>query len=107
MPKPESSDDTVTKRQSIAPIFSTFVLTVNDGTYKVYGSALTFYEDFNEDFLTDKQVEFFEWNNPEIRNFNSLHMNKSICLLSNHPFGDTFENWLLHVQVSEKLLHSI
>lgn len=25
-------------------MFSTFVLTVNDGTYKVYGSALSFYE---------------------------------------------------------------
>lgn len=34
------------KRHSPNPVFSTFVLTVNDGTYKVYGSALTFYEDF-------------------------------------------------------------
>lgn len=33
------------KRKSIAPVFSTFVLTVNDGTYKVYGSALSFYEE--------------------------------------------------------------
>lgn len=34
------------KRCSPNPVFSTFILTVNDGTYKVYGSALTFYEDF-------------------------------------------------------------
>lgn len=34
------------KRKPTSPVFSTFVLTVNDGTYKVYGSALTFYEDF-------------------------------------------------------------
>lgn len=36
----------ILKRQSIAPVFSTFVLIVNDGKYKVYGSALSFYEDF-------------------------------------------------------------
>lgn len=99
VPNPEQPDE-VKKRQSIPPVFSTFVLTVNDGTYKVYGSALTFYEDFNEEFLTDNQIEFFQWDNQDIRNSNSLHMNKSICLLSNHPFGDTFENWLLYVQVS-------
>lgn len=34
------------KRSSVSSIFSTFVLTVNDGAYKVYGSALTFYEEF-------------------------------------------------------------
>lgn len=38
--------DDNSKRKPINPVFSTFVLTVNDGTYKVYGSALTFYEDF-------------------------------------------------------------
>lgn len=104
VPNPEEPDEVI-KRQSIPPVFSTFVLTVNDGTYKVYGSALTFYEDFNEEFMTDKQKEFFLWDNQDIRNTNSLHMNKSICLLSNHPFGDTFENWLLYVQVrtDEKL----
>ena len=35
-----------TTRKAIAPVFSTFVLTVSDGTYKVYGSALSFYEEF-------------------------------------------------------------
>lgn len=34
------------KRKPITPIFSTFVLTVNDGSYKVYGSSLTFYEEY-------------------------------------------------------------
>lgn len=34
------------QRRAIAPVFSTFVLTVNDGTYKVYGSALSFYEEY-------------------------------------------------------------
>lgn len=87
------------KRQSSAPIFSTFVLTANDGTYKVYGSALTFYENFNERYLTNLQREYFEWNQPEIRDSNSLHVNKSICILSNYPFGDTFEKWLAYLQM--------
>jgi hypothetical protein len=88
-----------TKRKSSAPVFSTFVLTANDGTYKVYGSALTFYENFNERYLTDQQKEYFDWDNDEIRNSNSLHVNKSICILSNYPFGDSFEKWLAYLQM--------
>ncbi|XP_055601760.1 DENN domain-containing protein Crag-like isoform X1 [Uranotaenia lowii] len=81
------------KRKSIQPIFSTFVLTVNDGTYKVYGSALTFYEDFDESQLNEQQRELLEWT-PDSHKTQSLHVNKSICLLSRWPFGDTFERWL-------------
>uniref|UniRef100_A0A182Q8N5 UDENN domain-containing protein n=1 Tax=Anopheles farauti TaxID=69004 RepID=A0A182Q8N5_9DIPT len=81
------------KRKPIPPIFSTFVLTVNDGTYKVYGSALTFYEDFSETNLNDQQRELLEWNDDSHKT-HSLHVNKSICLLSRWPFGDTFEKWL-------------
>ncbi|XP_065083443.1 DENN domain-containing protein Crag isoform X2 [Ochlerotatus camptorhynchus] len=81
------------KRKPIQPIFSTFVLTVNDGTYKVYGSALTFYEDFDEKLLNDQQRELLEWS-PDSHKTYSLHVNKSICLLSRWPFGDTFEKWL-------------
>lgn len=103
-PHVESINDEVKvirKREAIAPIFSTFVLTANDGTYKVYGSALTFYENFNERFLTEQQKEFFDWNNEAVRSSNSLHVNKSICILSNYPFGDTFEKWLAFLQVSQ------
>jgi hypothetical protein len=92
------------KRKAIAPIFSTFVLTANDGTYKVYGSSLTFFENFNERFLTEQQKEFFDWGNDEVRKSNSLHVNKSICILSNYPFGDTFEKWLAYLQVSKKMM---
>ncbi|XP_052872002.1 DENN domain-containing protein Crag isoform X2 [Anopheles cruzii] len=81
------------KRKPIQPIFSTFVLTVNDGTYKVYGSALTFYEDFDESNLNAQQKELLEWTE-ESPKTHSLHVNKSICLLSRWPFGDTFEKWL-------------
>lgn len=96
---PHVPEQSPKKRKAIAPIFSTFVLTANDGTYKVYGSALTFYENFNERYLTDQQKEFFEWDNPDVRGSNSLHVNKSICILSNYPFGDTFEKWLMFVQM--------
>lgn len=34
------------RRKTASSNFSTFVLTVNDGTYKVYGSSLSFYEEF-------------------------------------------------------------
>ncbi|XP_059619595.1 DENN domain-containing protein Crag isoform X1 [Phlebotomus argentipes] len=85
------------RRAPIAPIFSTFVLTVSDGTYKVYGSALTFYEDFPCESLTAEQKELLEWNE-EMADTHTLHANKSICLLSHHPFGDTFEKWLQFLQ---------
>ncbi|TMW39920.1 hypothetical protein DOY81_015000, partial [Sarcophaga bullata] len=79
-----------------APVFSTFVLTVNDGTYKVYGSALTFYEDFDESQLTEQQRELLGWDK-EFAKHHSLHIIKAICLLSHYPFGDTFDNWLKYL----------
>ncbi|XP_049281362.1 DENN domain-containing protein Crag isoform X1 [Anopheles funestus] len=81
------------KRKPIQPIFSTFVLTVNDGTYKVYGSALTFYEDFCENNLNEQQRALLDWTGDSHKT-HSLHVNKSICILSRWPFGDTFEKWL-------------
>uniref|UniRef100_A0A6P4EWU8 DENN domain-containing protein 4C isoform X2 n=1 Tax=Drosophila rhopaloa TaxID=1041015 RepID=A0A6P4EWU8_DRORH len=84
------------KRKPISPVFSTFVLTVNDGTYKVYGSALTFYEDYDESQLSAEQKELLGWNE-ELGGQHSLHMIKAICLLSHHPFGDTFDKWLKYL----------
>ncbi|XP_067639597.1 DENN domain-containing protein Crag isoform X2 [Eurosta solidaginis] len=84
------------KRKPISPVFSTFVLTVNDGQYKVYGSALTFYEDFEEEALNEKQRELLGWSE-EFAKQHSLHMIKSICLLSHYPFGDTFDKWLRYL----------
>ncbi|KAJ3666052.1 hypothetical protein Zmor_001507 [Zophobas morio] len=74
------------------PVFSTFVLTVSDAKYKVYGSAVTFYEKFSHHQLSDEQRELLGYSD------NSdyiLNMNKSICLLSHWPFSDAFETWLL------------
>ncbi|XP_017089181.2 DENN domain-containing protein Crag isoform X3 [Drosophila bipectinata] len=84
------------KRKPISPVFSTFVLTVNDGTYKVYGSALTFYEDYDESQLSAEQKELLGWDE-EFAQQHSLHMIKAICLLSHHPFGDTFDKWLKYL----------
>ncbi|XP_013113202.2 DENN domain-containing protein Crag isoform X1 [Stomoxys calcitrans] len=84
------------KRKPTAPVFSTFVLTVNDGTYKVYGSALTFYEDFDACQLSEQQCELLGWNEEFAKN-HSLHIIKSICLLSHYPFGDTFDKWLKYL----------
>uniref|UniRef100_A0A336K1N9 CSON010684 protein n=1 Tax=Culicoides sonorensis TaxID=179676 RepID=A0A336K1N9_CULSO len=84
-------------RRPIAPTFSTFVLLVNDGSSKIYGSALAFYETLDSaDSLTDQQKEMLGWND-EVAETHSLHMNKSICLLSQYPFGDTFERWLQYL----------
>ncbi|KRF94110.1 DENN domain-containing protein Crag isoform X2 [Drosophila mojavensis] len=84
------------KRKPISPVFSTFVLTVSDGTYKVYGSALTFYEDYDESLLSAEQRELLGWDE-EFAAQHSLHMIKAICLLSHHPFGDTFDKWLKYL----------
>ncbi|XP_011179058.1 DENN domain-containing protein Crag isoform X2 [Zeugodacus cucurbitae] len=84
------------KRKPTSPVFSTFVLTVNDGTYKVYGSALTFYEDFEEAALNEKQRELLGWDEAFGKQ-HSLHIIKSICLLSHYPFGDTFDRWLRYL----------
>ncbi|KAE8753068.1 hypothetical protein FOCC_FOCC000413 [Frankliniella occidentalis] len=42
------------------PVFSTFVLTVSDASEKVYGSAITFYEPYPEEQLTDEQIELLQ-----------------------------------------------
>uniref|UniRef100_A0A1B0D4P7 Uncharacterized protein n=1 Tax=Phlebotomus papatasi TaxID=29031 RepID=A0A1B0D4P7_PHLPP len=47
--------------------------------------------------LTSEQKELLEWNE-EMQETHTLHVNKSICLLSHHPFGDTFEKWLQFLQ---------
>lgn len=58
---------------------------------------------FSESNLTEQQKELLEWTDESKENF-SLHVNKAICLLSHHPFGDTFEKWLQFLQVKQKLV---
>lgn len=84
------------------PLFSTFVLTVSDAKHKVYGSAITFYEKFDENKLSEKQRELSGYTDDSGY---VLHVNKSICVLSHWPFSDDLEKWLrwLHVSVSKTI----
>lgn len=79
------------------PVFSTFVLTVSDAKHKVYGSAVTFYEKFPQENLTDEQRELLDYSDDS--KF-VLNVNKSVCVLSHWPFSEDFETWLrwLHVR---------
>ncbi|GBP34415.1 DENN domain-containing protein 4C [Eumeta japonica] len=79
------------------PVFSTFVLTVADATDKVYGSAVSFYESYDSNLLTDHQMEDLGWRQGVSQNTHSVHADKCICLLSRWPFSDTFERWLLYI----------
>ncbi|CAG9117008.1 unnamed protein product [Plutella xylostella] len=69
------------------PVFSTFVLTVADATDKVYGSAVTFYESYPHTRLDDHQMEELGWRRGASHATHSLHVNKTICLLSRWPFS--------------------
>uniref|UniRef100_A0A6Q2XYF2 DENN/MADD domain containing 4A n=1 Tax=Esox lucius TaxID=8010 RepID=A0A6Q2XYF2_ESOLU len=77
------------------PVFSTFVLTRASGD-KVYGAAIQFYESYPEDQLTDRQRSLLGLTSTCSRGdvSRSVHVNKSICLLSHWPFFDSFRNFL-------------
>lgn len=79
------------------PVFSTFVLTVADATEKIYGSAITFYEEYLDEKLTDEQRELLGVALPSDRAEKSVHVNKCICLLSHHPFFDAFRTFLYYL----------
>lgn len=84
------------------PVFSTFVLTVSDAKHKVYGSAVTFYEPYPKEKLSNEQRELLEYAEDSE---NVLNVNKSICILSHWPFADTFEKWLHFLYVSTPTLN--
>ncbi|PSN49786.1 hypothetical protein C0J52_01385 [Blattella germanica] len=75
------------------PVFSTFVLTVSDAAEKVYGSAVTFYEQVTTDNLTSDQCRELQINESG-DSTKTINVNKCICLLSHWPFFDTFEKFL-------------
>lgn len=50
--------------------------------------------------LNEKQKEMLGWKDDDEATTGSLHVNKAICLLSHHPFGDSFEKWLKFLYVS-------
>ncbi|KAM9310170.1 DENN domain-containing protein 4B isoform 1-T2 [Pholidichthys leucotaenia] len=81
------------------PVFSTFVLTSASGD-KVYGAAIQFYESFPPDLLSERQrlhlglVSVVD--RRPITN-RSLHIKKSICVLSHWPFFSVFQKFLTFV----------
>ncbi|KAG1687290.1 DENN domain-containing protein 4C [Nymphon striatum] len=78
------------KARQPRPLFSTFVLTVSDAVEKVFGAAVTFYENYPQDKLSADQKKELGTSS----NRYSVHGNKSICILSHWPFFDTFEKFL-------------
>ncbi|XP_060579637.1 C-myc promoter-binding protein-like [Ruditapes philippinarum] len=88
------------KAQHPYPVFSTFILT-GIGWNKVYGAAITFYEEFPEEKLTDLQMRHLGLKNKHIREqyriMKTVHSNKSICLLSHWPFFDAFKKLLSYL----------
>ncbi|EDV26553.1 uncharacterized protein TRIADDRAFT_22465, partial [Trichoplax adhaerens] len=70
------------------PMFSTFALTQESGD-KVYGAAVTFYEQLPSDMWTPYMERVFKKSDPK-----QAYATKCICLLSHWPFFDTFR-WFL------------
>ncbi|CAB3406093.1 unnamed protein product [Caenorhabditis bovis] len=99
--------------------FSTFVLTDENGT-KFYGSAVTFYEQYNKK-LTEEQLEILDLKNDDQKDLEGgtvedstsnndpaddmlFYKNVSICLISRYPFFNSFKRFLffLHRLSSSK-----
>ena len=77
-----------------AAVESTFVLTVGATREKVYGTAITFYEDFDEESLTDEQKDMLQLKKWTRKSDRKILANKCICLLSRWPFFEAFKNFL-------------
>lgn len=75
---------------------STFVLTV-PSREKVYGSAITFYEEFDEDLLSESQQKALNLQKFRRKSDRNIFVNRCICLLSRWPFFDAFEEFLFYL----------
>ncbi len=72
---------------------STFVLTLASRE-KVYGTAITFYEEYDEDHLTEEQKKMLNLSKWSRKSERKLLANKCICLLSRWPFFEAFKTFL-------------
>ncbi|CAL1526082.1 unnamed protein product [Lymnaea stagnalis] len=83
--------------QHPVPSFSTFIFT-GAGGEKVYGAAVSFYEEYNEENLSDQQMRSLGLKNRQIRQqlpiLKTVHVRKAIALLSHWPFFDAFKKFL-------------
>lgn len=75
------------------PVFSTFVLT-SGLAQKVYGSAISFYERYDESHLTEDQKSRLGLTSDNAPKFRTYAV-KSICILSRWPFFDCFREFLI------------
>ncbi|XP_055083899.1 DENN domain-containing protein 4B-like [Periophthalmus magnuspinnatus] len=81
------------------PVFSTFVLTSASGD-KVYGAAIEFYESFPCELLSEQQCVRLGLLSVVDRrpvSGRTLHVKKSICVLSHWPFFSVFQKFLTFV----------
>ncbi|XP_028399036.1 C-myc promoter-binding protein-like [Dendronephthya gigantea] len=78
------------------PIFSTFILTRQEGQ-KVYGAGVTFFEELPEDQVTEemKKCLNISTNDKDLGDLRQIvHSNKCIALLSHWPFFEAFKKFL-------------
>jgi pentatricopeptide repeat protein len=75
---------------------STFVLTLQN-TEKVYGSAISFYEEYEEDLLSEEQSKLLKLDKYKSNSDRKIMTNKCICLLSQWPFFEAFEKFLFFI----------
>ena len=76
-----------------AAVKSTFVLTLASRE-KVYGTAITFYEEYDEDLLTEDQKKMLNLKKWSRKSDRKILANKAICLLSRWPFFEAFKSFL-------------
>ncbi|KAJ3597961.1 hypothetical protein NHX12_001476 [Muraenolepis orangiensis] len=81
------------------PVFSTFVLTSASGD-KVYGAAIQFYETFPREVLSEAQhlaLGLLSVVDRRPITNRSLHVKKSVCVLSHWPFFTVFQKFLTFI----------
>lgn len=61
---------------------------------KIYGSAITFYEEYPEEGLTEEQREGLHLSKYRAKSERQIFSNKCICVLSQWPFFGAFEQFL-------------
>ena len=72
---------------------STFVL----NEQRVYGSSISFYEEYEESLLTEEQANLLRLSQYKNKEERKIMANKCICLLSQWPFFDAFEKFLFFI----------
>ena len=85
-----------TSAPAASTIQSTFVLTQqnDEGKDSLYGSALSFYEEYDETLLTEEQKTLLKLDQYKDSSTRRVLTNKCLCLLSKWPFFEAFQKFL-------------